>query len=114
MEKKIENKKESKVVKNKESSIKLNINYLDFIKKVESENLLSKSKELLIEDYLEEVKLKSYRNISRVDKRSKREELRSLLIKELKERKMELSKYIEVSEKVVEKLSKKELNYISI
>lgn len=94
--------------------IKLNLNYVDFIKKVSEKNLLSSSKEVLIEEYLKDVKVKSYRNIKRVSDRVKREELTKLLEKELVARKMELSKFIEIDSGVVSKLTEKEKNYVKI
>ena len=76
---------------------------------------MGESKEVLINEYLEIVKLKSYRNIKRVSGRVLRKELRELVLKELKERKIELNKYIEVDSKVCEKLGEKKVsNYISI
>jgi len=104
--------KENKATK--ENKIKLNINYVDFIKKVVDNNLLSKTKESLVEDYLTTVKVKSFRNIKRVSDRVKREELSNLLAQELKARKLELETFIKADQAVVNKISTKEKNYKAI
>ena len=114
MNKNIEVKKE--VVNVEEKKIKLNVSYLDFIKVVIDNNLLNGEKKILIDNYLEIVKVRSFRNIKKVSSRVLRKELRSLVLRELESRKIELKKYLEINSLVCEKLgeNKKVSNYISL
>jgi len=98
----------------KKAKMKLNLNYIDFIAKVISENLVSNSRDELANKYIETVKVRSFRNISRVDSRVKREELKAVLAKELESRKISQKDFQKVSEQVVQKLSKKSSNFVAI
>ena len=104
------------VVNVEEKKIKLNVSYLDFIKVVIDNNLLNGEKKILIDNYLEIVKVRSFRNIKKVSGRVLRKELRSLVLSELESRKIELKNYLEIDKLVKERLgeNKKVSNYISL
>lgn len=109
-EKSMEVKKVSKV-----SKIKLNVNFIDFISRVMKEKLLSKNVEELKELYLSDVKVKSSVNVLRVSDRVKRDKLRNVLEKVLKEKGISFDEFDKVSNEVVSVLrEKKGSNYIEV
>lgn len=101
--------------KKKISKIKLNVNFIDFVEKVIKEKLIVKDKESLKKIYLECVKVKSSVNINRVCERVKREKLRSVLLKVLKEKNIVFEEFEKVSDLIVGKIrEKKGSNYIEV
>ena len=104
------NKKEVKKV----SKIKLNVNFIDFISRVMKEKLLSKNLNELKEIYLNDVKVKSSVNVLRVSDRCKRDKLRSVLEKVLKEKGICFEEFDNVSNEIVSRLREKKSNYIEV
>jgi hypothetical protein len=93
--------------------MRLNINYIDFIKEVKERKL--KNKEDIIKLYGEVVNLR-FNNIFKIDFRSKRLELRKILVEVLKEKNLSLDEYFKISKEIVSlsMRNKRESNYLSI
>lgn len=107
-------KKEIKEIKGI-SKIKLNVNFINFVEKVIKEKLLVKRKEELKVMYINCVKLKSSNNILRVSERVKREKLRSVLEKVLKEKGIEFKVFDKISNELVSKIREKKVgNYLEV
>ena len=96
--------------------VKLNINYIDFIAKVITEKLQKASKEKLRDLYLNTVRVKSYSNIKRVNKRVQRDSLKSLLTQELQKRKIDPKEFYKTCDSIVVKISERghSNNYIEL
>lgn len=104
-------------MKNKKSNVskvKLNVSYVEFIAKLMREKLCELNPEKLRTLYLENVKVKSYRNILRVSERIKRQRLSNVLDGVLKDLGLNKAEYIKVSDQIVERIrEKKEGKYIA-
>ena len=100
----------SKEVK-KEKSYKININYINFIAKVIKNKIVSK--ELVEKEYSEIVNLR-VSNISRVDKRNKRKEVRVVLLNLLNSKGVDIKEYNKFSNGVVNLFNKRSNNYIEV
>lgn len=95
--------------------IKLNVKYVDFVEKVIKEKLINKGVEELRSMYLNNVGVKSYVNIRKVDFRVKREKLKKVLSEILKEKGIKLEEFNKVSNEIVEKIREsKNSNYIVV
>ena len=94
----------------KVNKIKLNINYVRFLEKVKSEKILTKQTPQVREEYVKGVKVKSALNISRVNERVFREELKTLVEKTSKIPYGELKT---IGTKLVEKVINKSTNLIT-
>jgi len=93
--------------------IRLNVNYVAFIASVKSKKLEQVNKEKLEEIYIQEMGLKPS-NIQRVSKRVQRAKLNGVLKQTLELHQMSEKEFTELSNAVVEKLSKKKSNYVSV
>ena len=111
----MENKKNVEVKEVKVSKIKLNVNFIDFIEKILKDKLMVKSRDELRKMYKDSVKVKSYNNINRVSERVKRDKLRNVLNKVLKEKGIEFNIFDKVSNELVSKIrDRKVSNYIEL
>jgi len=101
--------------KNIEKGVSLNINYLDFIKRVRDSKLSIElsNREKIVELYNEIVELR-FNNLKRVDSRVKREELKEVLSKKLKEIGVSKEEFERVSKSVRDLVKKKGENYIKV
>jgi len=106
-----ESEKMKNVIKSIKKEIRMNVNFLDFIKKVIEE----KKEELnnLGSMYEEEMGL-NYSNCERVINRVNRKELREIRNSELKKRNIEIEKFESLSEKIKKGSKKKSDNYLSV
>lgn len=91
----------------KGDKIKLNVSLVLFVDKVIKEKLMNLNKEKLREIYLNEVKLKSSKNINRVFERVKRENLRGVLLNVLKEKNLSFEMFDKIGSEIVEKIREK-------
>lgn len=94
----------------KGDKIKLNVSLVLFVDKVIKEKLMNLNKEKLREIYLNEVKLKSSKNINRVFERVKRENLRGVLLNVLKEKNLSFEMFDKIGSEIVEKIREKKNN----
>jgi len=97
---------------NKRKVVKLNINYIKFIKELVSKKIaLSSSNRKKIEKmYLDTTKLK-FSNLPRVSGRVNRKEVRPLLVERLKILNLPESKFKEADVKIVDYQKDKETTY---
>lgn len=92
--------------------VRLNINYIDFIKEVKERKL--KNKEDIIKLYGEVVNLR-FNNIFKIDFRSKRKELSKVLVEVLRERNLSIEDFNRISKEVLSlRKEDKRSNYLSI
>ena len=91
----------------------MNVNFLDFVKKVIDEKIENVNIEKLSEKYESEMGL-NYSNCERVINRVNRKELREIRDSELKKRNIEVLVFERISEKVKKGSKKKSENYLSV
>lgn len=92
--------------------IKLNVSYLEFIKKIKEEKISLENKEEIVKVYGEIVKLR-FSNNERVFKRVLREENKEKLERELKRMSISKKEFLEMGEKVKEMSKESKLsNYL--
>ena len=101
------------VIKSVKKEIRMNVNFLDFVKKVIDEKKESLDVESLSVEYENFMSL-NYSNCERVINRVNRKELREIRNSELKKRNIEIEKFESLSEKIKKGSKKKSDNYLSV
>lgn len=99
--------------KNVVKSMKLNVDFINFINKVKIETLENLNKEKLELIYESEIG-KVFNNVKRVYNRVMRDELKNILEIELKNRNMSMKEFKEISNKIVGKSEMRNSNYIKV
>ena len=105
---------ESEKMKNElKKEIRMNVNFLLFVKKIIEEKKESVNVEKLGEDYESEMGL-NYSNCERVINRVNRKELREIRNSELNKLGVSIEKFESLSEKIKKGSKKKSDNYLSV
>jgi len=111
--KKMANAKTQEMKKTTQKEIRMNVNFLDLVKKIKTEKLEAVNKEKLAEIYEQEMGL-TFSNIERVTKRTQRKELNQVLSVLLKERDLALPEFQRITKILVDASKEKKNNYVSV